>query len=115
MREVKSMGKKKGTATACIGNIDTSVIYDTHAQIKEIVEAYKDVNLRVNKITSEVNENWVGSGNNEFQSQYRLLISKIDDFGDTLQEIYDELVKAEASYEDTDDDIRQDYKMALDN
>lgn len=69
----------------------------------------------MNKITSEVNENWVGSGNNEFQSQYRLLISKIDDFGDTLQEIYDELVKAEASYEDTDDDIRQDYKMALDN
>ena len=59
------MGKKKGTATACIGNIDTSVM--------------------------------------------------IDDFGDTLQEIYDELVKAEASYEDTDDDIRQDYKMALDN
>ncbi|MCM1543139.1 MAG: WXG100 family type VII secretion target [Blautia sp.] len=107
------MGNKKTSAAVCDGNIDTSVIYDVHRQIKEIVESYKEVNIRVTAITAEVNENWVGKGHNEFQSQYNLLIKKIDDFGDTLKDIYDALVEAEASYEDTDDDIRQDFAMAI--
>ena len=106
------MGKKKAVVMSD-GTINTQMIYDTHRQIKELVESYKEVNLQVSRITSEVNENWVGKGHNEFQSQYKILISKIDDFGDTLQDIYDALVEAEASYEDTDDDIRQDFAMAM--
>mgnify|MGYP006988155495 CR=1 FL=1 len=31
----------------CDGTIDTSVIYDTHRQIKQIVESYKSVNSQV--------------------------------------------------------------------
>jgi Uncharacterized protein conserved in bacteria len=107
------MGRQTAAAVICNGVINTSMIYDTHRQIKEIVESYKEVNLKVARITSEVNENWVGKGHNEFQSQYNLLIKKIDDFGDTLQDIYNALVEAEASYEDTDDDIRQDFAMAM--
>lgn len=107
------MGRKLSEAVICDGTVDTRVIYDTHRQIKEIVESYKEVNSKVARITSEVNENWVGKAHNEFQSQYRLLISKIDDFGDVLQDIYDALVEAEASYEDVDDDIRQDFVMAI--
>lgn len=107
------MGSKSSSAVVCNGNIDTSVIYDAHRQIKAIVESYKEVNIRVAGITSEVNENWVGKGHNEFQSQYNLLIKKIDDFGDTLQDIYEALVEAEASYEDVDDDIGQDFRMAV--
>lgn len=106
------MSKKKA-AVICDGTVNTKMIYDTHRLIKEIVESYKEVNLRVSQITSEVNENWVGKGHNEFQSQYNLLIKKIDDFGDTLQDIYEALVSAEQSYEDTDDDIRQDFVMAM--
>lgn len=110
------MGKRKtSSAVVCDGTINTAMIYDTHRQIKKIVEEYKEVNSKVAQITSEVNENWVGKGHNEFQSQYNLLIKKIDDFGDTLQDIYDALVEAEASYEDTDDDIRQDFVMATKN
>lgn len=95
------------------GTIDSGAIYDTHIKIKEIVESYKEINLQVNNITKTVNENWVGKGQNEFESQYKLLIKKIDDFGDILQDIYNALVKAEAAYEKQDDSIRQDFVKAI--
>ena len=104
---------KKDSAIICDGNIDTAKIYETHRQIKEIVEAYKEVNLEVSRITNKVKENWVGKGRNEFESQYNLLIKKIDDFGDTLTDIYEALVEAEAEYETSDDGLRQQFVMAI--
>lgn len=109
------MSKKKSTPVMCDGTIDTSVIYDTHRQIKQIVESYKSVNSQVAAITKNVRENWVGKGRNEFDTQYNILIKKIDDFGDVLLDIYEALVQAEADYEDTDDSIRQDFVMAKQN
>lgn len=106
------MGKKSGTAIVD-GNIDTAKIYATHQQIKEIVEAYKEVNFEVAQITNKVKENWVGEGRDEFQSQYNLLIKKIDDFGDTLLDIYEALVESEAEYETSDDGLRQQFVMAM--
>lgn len=104
---------KKDSGIICDGNIDTAKIYETHQQIKEIVESYKTVNLEVAQITKKIKENWVGEGRNEFQSQYDLLIKKIDDFGDTLQDIYDALVEAEAEYETSDDGLRQEFVKAI--
>jgi uncharacterized protein YukE len=107
------MSKKSNDVVMVEGTINTQDIYDTHTKIKEIVESYKEVNLRVDKITNTVNENWVGKGQNEFESQYKLLIKKIEDFGDTLQEIYDGLVDAEAKYESQDDSLRQTFVQAV--
>ncbi len=104
------MGKNK--VVMCDGGINTAKIYDAHRQIKEIVTSYKEVNKEVSEITGVIQENWVGKGRNEFESQYNLLIKKIDDFGDTLQDIYDALVEAEAEYEAVDDSLRQDFVMA---
>ncbi|MCI3924741.1 WXG100 family type VII secretion target [Paenibacillus sp. TRM 82003] len=106
------MAKKSGNVMI-EGTIDTAKIYAAHSQIKEIVESYKSVNLEVSQITQKVQENWVGAGRNEFEIQYNLLIKKIDDFGDTLQDIYDALVKAEAEYETADDEMRQQLTMAM--
>lgn len=104
---------KKDSAVICNGDIKTEKINATHRQIKEIVEAYKEVNLEVSQITKKIKENWVGKGRNEFESQYNLLIKKIDDFGDTLQEIYDALVEAEAEYQTSDDGLRQEFVKAI--
>ena len=93
--------------------INTEKINATHRQIQEIVSSYKDINVEVNEITSKIKENWVGKGRNEFESQYNLLISKIDDFGETLLEIYDALVKAEAEYEAADDSLRQNFVKSM--
>ena len=112
-KEGAFMGSKKGAAVISSGNIDTNIIYDTHCQIKELVESYKEINLKVTRITEDIKDNWVGKGRNEFQSQYKTLIGKIEDFGDTLQDIYDGLVEAEAAYEDADDEIRQKYVMSM--
>lgn len=108
------MGKKQASAVICDGSIDTDKIYQTHREIKRIVEAYKVVDKKVADITSEVNENWIGKGNNEFRTQYKLLIKKIEDFGDILEELYQGLIEAEATYEATDDDVRQDFAMSTD-
>lgn len=106
---------KKDSGIICDGHIDTGKIFETHSQIKEIVESYKDVNLQVSQITKKIKENWVGKGRNEFESQYNLLIKKIDDFGDTLQDIYDALVEAEAEYETSDDGLRQEFVKAIES
>lgn len=106
------MGKSSGNVM-CDGTIDTAKIYATHRQIKEIVESFKTVNKDVSSITMTIEENWVGKGRNEFESQYNLLIKKIEDFGDTLQDIYDALVEAEASYETADDELRQEFVMSM--
>ena len=98
-----AMGKKQ---------IDTAKFYDTHRKIKALVESYQGVNTEVRNITKTVKDNWVGKGRNEFETQYNILIRKIDDFGDTLLDIYNALIEAEASYEDTDDKIRQDFVKA---
>ena len=106
------MGKKSSSAVMVDGTINSADIYDTHTKIKEIVESFKEVNTKVNDITKNVNENWVGKGQTEFESRYKLLIKKIDDFGDTLDDIYEGLVKAEATYEEQDDSLRKDFVKA---
>ncbi len=97
----------------CAGNIDTAKINSAHKQIREIVESYKSINLEISQITKVIKENWIGTGRNEFESQYNLLIKKVDDFGDALQEIYDALVQSEAEYEKADDQLRQAYAKAV--
>lgn len=104
---------KKGSAIIHDGTIETDKIYNAHRQIKDIVASYKEVNYEVSQITSKIKENWVGEGRNEFESQYNLLIKKIDDFGDTLYDIYDALVEAEAAYEESDDSLRQEFVKAI--
>lgn len=103
------MGKK---ATIVEGKIVSEKINAAHKEISTIVESYKTVNSEVENITKKVKENWVGEGRNEFQSQYNLLIRKIEDFGDALIDIYEALVKAEAEYQIADDTLRQDFVKA---
>ena len=95
------------------GTIDTAMINETHKKIKEIVSSYKDLKYKVSDTTVKLESNWVGSGRNEFESQYNLLIRKIEDFGDTLEEIYDALVEAEAEYEEQDDSLRIEFVKAM--
>lgn len=100
--------------TIVSGTIKTEKIQSAHETIKELVSAYTDVNHRVTEITRQVKENWVGNGLNEFEHQYDTLIRKIEDFGDTLTEIYDALVAAQGEYDTADDKMRQTYVMSMD-
>lgn len=96
------------------GTIETEKIQRAHETIKQLVSEYKDVNFKVEQITHQVKENWVGKGLNEFEHQYQTLIKKIDDFGDTLIDIYEALVQAQGEYDTADDKMRQTYKMSMD-
>ena len=96
------------------GTIETEKIQRAHETIKQLVSEYKDVKFKVEEITHQVKENWVGKGLNEFEHQYKTLIKKIDDFGDTLIDIYEALVQAQGEYDTADDNMRQAYKMSMD-
>ncbi len=106
------MAKKSGNVIES-GTIETKKIREAHQEIKKIVEKYKEVNQEVSEITMKVEENWVGKGRDMFESQYNSLIKKIDDFGDTLIDIYDALVKAEGEYGITDSEINQQFVMSM--
>ncbi len=108
-----AMGGRGGGRTA--GTIESDKIRAAHQQVRAIAEAYKKVNIESDAITAMVRENWVGEGRNEFESQYNLLIRKIEDFGDTLQDIYGALVQAEADYQEADNSLKQTYKMAVES
>ena len=94
------------------GTIEVQYINNAHSKIKNIVTRFNQAKVEVNEITNELKQNWVGDGRDEFESQYELLMSKIGDFSDALDEIYDALVEAEASYQTTDDNVRQGYVMS---
>lgn len=97
------------------GTIETAKIQKTHETIKNLVSRYKEVNVKVSETTITVKENWVGKGLDEFETQYNDLIRKIEDFGDTLTDIYDALVKAQGEYDTADDSLRQKFVMSMEN
>lgn len=101
------MAKKEVTMTS--GTIETAKIQATHQKIRKISEEYGKVRTRVEEITQTVRDNWVGEARDEFDDQYKSLIRKIEDFGDTLLDIYNALVDAEAAYTTSDDTQRKDY------
>ncbi len=103
-------GKRKDRQREIIESVR---IDEAHRRIKEIVAAYRDTGEQVHEITDRIKENWVGRGRNEFESQYNLLVRKIDDFGEALLDIYDALVDAQAQYETADDKLRQEFVKAL--
>lgn len=103
---------KKSVVT---GKIEVKYINDAHIKIKTIVSEFHDLKKTVHDTTNTLKENWVGDGRDEFESQYKYLISKMDDFSDALDDIYDALVEAEGNYEITDDSIRQEYAMSMQN
>ena len=111
------MGKDGGTegrgAGPGPGLVETARLYEAHRRIREIAEAYGRVNEEVHRITNEVKENWVGKGRNEFEFQYKILIRRIDDFGEALLDIYDALVEAQAQYETADDALRREFVKAV--
>ncbi|MBQ6985887.1 MAG: WXG100 family type VII secretion target [Oscillibacter sp.] len=92
--------------------VDTEAIQATHAEMKRVVESYREINRRVSSVTADLEEHWAGDGRNEFESQYNLLIRKIEDFGDTLQDIYEALVDAEAKYRNVDERLKQDLEIS---
>lgn len=93
------------------GTINTEAIYSTHRLMREMVTAFNDSKLEVAMITNSVRQNWVGAGRTEFDAQYRTVINKIEDFGESIQEIYNALVDSEKQYEETDVEIAQQFTM----
>ncbi len=95
------------------GTIDGKLISETHQQIKKLVDSFQEQKKEVTEITNRAKQNWVGEGKNEFEAQYDILISKVNDFGDSLVEIYDALVKADVEFQSVDEKLKAEYNSAV--
>ncbi len=95
------------------GTIDGKLISETHQQIKKLVDSFQEQKKEVTEITNRAKQNWVGEGKNEFEAQYDILISKVNDFGDSLVEIYDALVKADVEFQSDDEKLKAEYNSAV--
>ncbi len=95
------------------GTIQTRSIAETREQMQKIVYQFKEQKKAVADVRTLLSLNWVGEGRNEFEAQYNLLISKVSDIGDTLDEMYKALVEAEAKYQEADDTYHQEMIMGL--
>lgn len=102
------MGASKLTS----GTIELEYIVAARKQMYDMVHTFLDIKERINTTTEQVKRQWVGKGRNEFETQYKLLIAKIGDMGDSLDEMYNALVDAEAAYGGADEDMCQSMAMA---
>ncbi|MBM6977007.1 WXG100 family type VII secretion target [Intestinimonas butyriciproducens] len=103
------MGKSKEALTS--GSIHGESIAEARKKMYDMVHEFQEIKERINDTAESVKDHWVGRGRNEFETQYSLLISKIGDLGDSLDEMYEALVDAEASYGAADEDLRQSMAM----
>ena len=98
---------RHGVGTRVAGTIKVDAIKSTREQVEKIVTRYGEINKEVAELKAEICNNWVGKGRSEYESQYEILISKIDDFGDTLVDIYNALIEAQAEYDLQDQSLQK--------
>lgn len=99
-------------ANVVSGHIEEADIQEAIKKIQQVAMSYKEVQKTINSTTLKAKENWVGKGRNAFENQYNILIRKIDDFGDTLDEICDGLINADAAYQEADNSLGRSYTKA---
>lgn len=91
--------------------LETKFLEDANKDFLKTLKSLEDIKKDIEDNVNLLYDVWVGKSRNEFERQYNLLFSKISDIKDSLDEIYNMMVTAQTSYDETDDDIRQ--KMAM--
>lgn len=102
----------EGSQSGNSGQINEAYIQDAVETIEKLVAEYNEIQNRVEKTDAKAKEHWVGKGRNAYESQYMSLVRRIYDFGDTMKEIYDQLVYALAEYQKTDTSLSREFTKA---
>lgn len=93
------------------GTIEEKAISAAREKMYELTHQFISIQDRINQTSEMVKANWVGKGRNEFENQYNLLIAKIGELSDSLDEMYEALVDAETEYREVDNALRQEMVM----
>lgn len=91
--------------------LETKYLEDANKDFIKTLKSLEDIKKEIEDNVNLLYDVWVGKSRNEFERQYNLLFSKISDIKDSLDEIYNMMVTAQTSYDETDDDIRQKIAM----
>ena len=85
-----------------VTHLETDPICKMSLNFKTQIQTFDQCVSKMDAITQQTLENWIGKGRNEFQVQAALMKRQLDDLSDNLYAMYDDLVEAEKTYIDQD-------------
>ena len=85
-----------------IAHLDTDYMETSIQDFSDGVEKYNNILSRVQTTVSTLLKTWEGDGKTKFEYDYSILYKQLEDIGDVLYEMYNNLIDAEAEYIETD-------------
>ena len=92
-------------ASGTVQYINTHGLQETAAAFKNGISEFNGCVREMGRITDTLYSSWDGDGKDQFETQYTLMKSKLDDISDTLYDIYNVLIESEAAYIDVDESV----------
>lgn len=99
-------------ASGTVQYINTKGLQETAAAFKSEIIGFNTCVREVSSITDELFSGWDGDGRDQFETQYVLMKSKLNDISDTLYDIYNVLVESETAYIDVDESVAKEISAS---
>lgn len=100
-------------STVVSGHIDVSIIEDARDEMLVLVKEYRTIVAKAETLSTAVQLEWVGKGATSFESWYEIIKSKLNDYTEMLEEMYDALFDAYNAYSEGDSTIANELNQAI--
>lgn len=85
--------------------LDSKQIGEVAKTFKKAIEIYQEQKSLIRDTTTDLLGGWYGDARNEFESNYNLFYNKLGDLEDILISYYNNLLDAQETYEDADEQM----------
>ena len=92
--------------------LNTKGITETCKAFRSNVKMFDQCVTDINSYTNQVEEDWIGEGKIQFETQMRLMMSQLEDISQILYDICEALKDAEAAYIDADVETAKQINVA---
>lgn len=98
--------------SAQVEYIDTSGLQETASKFNLGIADFNECVREMGSITETLYASWDGEGRDQFETQYVLMKSKLDDITETLYDIYNVLIESETAYIDVDESVAKEISAS---
>lgn len=94
-----------------VKSLDTSGFAEAEQAASDAITAFNNTLKKMQSVTNNILDSWIGEGRNEFATQVTLINSKLGDISDELYDLYEAIVQAEKTYIDADQAIAKELSI----
>ncbi|WP_456034942.1 WXG100 family type VII secretion target [Roseburia inulinivorans] len=98
-------------ANGTVIHLESKQIGEVAQTFKKAIETYKEQKSLIRDTTAELLGSWYGDARNEFEADYNLFYDKLGDLEDILISYYNNLLDAQTSYEEADEQVGKAFKQ----